>query len=142
MKLFACGGTHAEDSSSMVATDWRSPSLVAVSEIYDFDTETRRVCSLNITGAAAVMLVMCSGESGKCLINHEKQQSQMDSTTNYNYGEIWLLWCVLENVLLNKALLHLCYQSAATKQLMSRVLTDQLSRITTTVEVSLVSTAK
>lgn len=67
----------------------------------------------------------------------------MDSTTNYNYGEIWLSWCVLENVLLNRALLHLCYQSAATKQLMSQVLTDQVSRITTTVgEESLVSTAK
>jgi len=49
----------------------------------------------NITGAAAAVLVTCSDESGQHLINHEKQQSQTDSTTNYSmvnldcHGTCW-----------------------------------------------------
>lgn len=52
----------------------------------------------NITGAAAAVLVMCSGESGQHLINHEKWQSQMDSPTNYNtvkldcHGVSWKMY--------------------------------------------------
>lgn len=131
VRLFACGWTHAEDSSSMIATDWRSPSLVPVSEVYDFDTEIWRLCSYHhrrcSCGVSNVLrwVRAASDKPWKMAVpNGQPYKLQ--------YGETWLSWRVLENVPLNKPLLHLCYQSAATKQLMIWVLTDQVSHISTT----------